>query len=475
MTRPHFYCNLNAMNALLSMEFPEDHDGMDISVDFIEAPFWFLLTSDATTWTMKTMQRGEIYMHDENMITELGTLTIDKLTGEGDGTATDEVLAENAGMFFRGLRNLCFYALDHDLASMFEGLDPDECGLLLDVDGDELSCRLVSGKERPDLMCSTLFGGYSMMRPYMDDFWERSEVDFMSLEEKIEAAEEGNEYVMEQLALEYLNGSDEVDQDPAQAAHWFAELADLGDVAAMFNLGLFYAKGFGVERSFEQAAYWLNEAAAFGDEDAPAMIEKLEKAAASQKLAEAGDAQAQADLAATYMFLGGSLDQAGPKNDYALALDLAQKSAEQNNGDGIWTLALAYEHGRGVEENTAKAVELYERGAELGHAPSQHSLACYYFRGDFLEQDTRKAFLLCLKAAEQGYGLAMADVGRCYQFGNGVMGNMKTAVEWYEKSLEVLPDPELARKTEFFKMMGEADESWGEDYYGDYDPDEDER
>ena len=195
------------------------------------------------------------------------------------------------------------------------------------------------------------------------------------------------------------------------------------------------------------------------------LLAKYNKAAEAVKKISSGDAQAQADLAGVLMALAGSLEQAGTsEDDYEQAFELAQKSADQNNGDGIWALALCYEHGRGVEANVDIAIELYERGAELGHAPSRHSLACYYFRGDVLEQDNKKAFELCMKSAEQGYGLAMADVGRCYQFGNGVMGNMKTAVEWYEKALEVIDDPELERKTAMFKMIGENDEHWGEDY-----------
>lgn len=167
------------------------------------------------------------------------------------------------------------------------------------------------------------------------------------------------------------------------------------------------------------------------------------------------------------MAFAGSLEQAGTiDDDYEQAFELAQKSAAQNNGDGLWALELAYEHGRGTEQNVEKAIECYRKGAEIGHAPSQHSLACYYLRGDVLEQDNNKAFDLCMKSAEQGYGLAMIDVGRCYQFGNVVMGNMKTAVEWYEKALEVIDDPELERKTAIFKMIGESDEHWGEDYPG---------
>ena len=47
----------------------------------------------------------------------------------------------------------------------------------------------------------------------------------------------------------------------------------------------------------------------------------------------------------------------------------------------------------------------------------------------------------------------MKDVGRCYQFGNGVEDDMDLAIEWYEKALEVIADPELERKVQVFKML----------------------
>lgn len=86
-----------------------------------------------------------------------------------------------------------------------------------------------------------------------------------------------------------------------------------------------------------------------------------------------------------------------------------------------------------------------------------------------LKKDYHKGFELIKAAAEQGYGLAMRDLGRCYQFANGTPGNMKTAIEWYEKALEVIDDPELEQKVMMFKMMGDMDEGFGEDY-----PEEDE-
>lgn len=146
-----------------------------------------------------------------------------------------------------------------------------------------------------------------MMRPYVDELMTSSMYDDMSLEEKIEAAEDGDTDLMEELAMYYLDECDEPDAE--KAVYWFRKMADAGIPTAMFSLGLHYAKGFGVERSFENAVYWMKKAAENGDEDAPALIEKFNKAITAEKTAHTGDAQAQAVLAEVYMFMGNSLDQ----------------------------------------------------------------------------------------------------------------------------------------------------------------------
>lgn len=456
MSELNFFCGLDALNELIGMEYDNDRKAAEISVDFIEAPFWFIFSEDEKNWYLKTLQRGEIFMHTEENGIELGMITINKETGEGNGSCTDQLLGNNIGAFFNGIRNLSFYAQENGLVEKFGDLDPEESGVLITCGEEGLSCEKVSGKDRPDLMCSTLFGGATMMRPYMDDFWERSEADFMSLEEKIEAAENGDEYIMEQLANLYLNGDEDegVEPDPEKAVYWFKKLAKCDNSDAQFNLGLHYAKGHGVERDFEKAKYWMEKAAENGDEDATSVAEQYSKAAAAEeKLRHGNDAQAQADLASVIMALAGSLEQAGPGEDYALAFELAQKSAAQDNGDGIWALALCYEHGRGVEEDIEKAAELYQRGADLGHGPSMNSIAVYYSNGTCVDYDPELAFEYMLRAAEMGVPLAMYNVGRCYQFGNGVEDDMKKAIGWYEKYLEVQYDPELEQKVEIFKML----------------------
>lgn len=328
-------------------------------------------------------------------------------------------------------------------------------GVIIKATGqaDDATATIVRGKNRPDLPCEVFLLGEQMMRPYVDEMMSGMMISGMSLEEKIKAAEEGDPDVMEELAQSYLNGDDEVAQDFKKSAYWWEKLAETGNSIGQFNTGLHYAKGCGVDRDFKKAAEWMKKAADSGDEDAPALVEEYGKADENRKKAEAGDAQAQADLAAFLMKIGGSLDQFGPQEDFKESFKWAQLSAKQGNGDGMWALALCYEHGRGTGVDTGKAIEWYRKGMEIGHAPSQHSLGCYYMRGDRLQQDKKMAFDLFMKSAQQGYALALEAVGSCYQFGNGVDDDMNKAIEWYEKALAAKPNPELERKVQVFKMI----------------------
>ncbi len=464
---PDEYVSAKAQDANGNLSF---FVGPNFSFDIIEQPFHCVIASVEGAMEFKLYVRSEMGAFLENP--DLGVRLYKEPQADGKqlkvtaNTGRIGDAGQILGIFLKVVEGISVFAEKKELVAELSNIDTESEGYLIKLDGEDLLFNKVSGKARPDMACTTLFGGVQMMRPYQNEIMDSWMGEMLPLEEKIELAEDGDEEMMEQLANLYLNGEDEVEADPEKAVYWFIKLAELDHSDAQFNLGLHCAKGFGIERDFAKAAYWLERAAENGDEDAPALIEKIQKAVAAEKIISTGDAQAQADLAATYMFLGNSLEQAGPADDYAKAFEYAQQSADQDNGDGIWALALCYEHGRGVAKNIDIAIELYERGAELGHAPSQHSYACYLFRGDYLEKNNKKAFDLCMKSALQGYGLAMADVGRCYQFGTGVMGNMKTAVEWYEKALEVIHDPELERKTAMFKMIGENDEHWDEDYPG---------
>ena len=114
----------------------------------------------------------------------------------------------------------------------------------------------------------------------------------------------------------------------------------------------------------------------------------------------------------------------------------------------------------------AQSARYYERGSELGDAACQNSLGVFYVNGEGVRKDEKRAFALFQKSAGQGYGLAMYALGRCYQFGTGCKGNMKKALEWYEKASALLDNPELDAKVAAFRQLADIDPNWGEDYDG---------
>ena len=289
--------------------------------------------------------------------------------------------------------------------------------------------------------------------------WEREE---MSIEEKRTAAETGDIDCMSDLARYYLEEEDETNLE--EAVYWLTKMAEAGNSFGMYNLSLCYAKGHGVERDFEKAVFYMEKAAKDGYEDALTVLEIFNRILSNIKNAKSGDAVAQAELADAYMIMGNSINFGDFKSDYKESVKWAKKAVSQNCANGMWVLALAYEHGRGVRKNMPKAIELYRQGAELGHSGCMNNLGQAYMEGKYVERNRLEAFRLFNASADLGYGIAMYNVGRCYQFAYGTKGNMKTAVEWFEKALEIIDDPELERKTETFKMMADADPEWGKDY-----------
>ena len=274
------------------------------------------------------------------------------------------------------------------------------------------------------------------------DFFNMMRNNSLTLEEKINLAEDGDMEMASLLAEAYTHGNDEVKPDLKKAFYWYEKLAENGNSISQYNLGIFYLKGNAVERDIEKAYYWMKKSAENGDQDALRSLEKYEKLAKNVQKLEQGDAEIQALFAGMLMELGIAFGE----GDYDECIDLATKSAEQGNADAIWTLGLAYEHGRGVKKYLKKAMEYYEKGSQLNHAPSQNNLALYYFNGNIVKKDIEKAFELMKKSAENGYGIAFYNLARCYEFGDGTEIDFSKAIDWYKKSFELNKnDVELAR------------------------------
>lgn len=208
MSKPNFFADISTLNCLLKMEFDEPERDIDFTLDFIDLPFWFSFASDDKTQVMKVYNQMDLYMKDPSGLTEAGSLTLNRTTGQATVKAT-QALSDNMGAFFSACRNISRFSQKEGLEEHYKDLDPEQGGILLTTENDVLHWKVVEGAERPELTVQTLFGGITTGRPYMEDFWDRSEKEMMSLEEKIEEAENGDVDLMMQLAETYLNGDEE--------------------------------------------------------------------------------------------------------------------------------------------------------------------------------------------------------------------------------------------------------------------------
>jgi hypothetical protein len=158
-----------------------------------------------------------------------------------------------------------------------------------------------------------------------------------------QAAELGYVAAQFQLGTAYYTGQG-VPQDFQEAVKWYRKVAEQGFAVAQHNLGVAYSKGEGVPQNHEKAFGWY------------------------RKAAEQGDSSAQNNLG--NMFRRGQ----GVPKDYVQAVKWYRKAAEQENAIAQYNLGVAYSRGEGVSQDDNEALKWYQQAASLGHAKAQREL-----------------------------------------------------------------------------------------------------
>ena len=474
--KPRFFVDISTINQILDLELTNEEfetDSIQESrVDIIDIPYYMYLAQMDDGKGLTIHDRSEFCVSCDMDGTVKGNLTLSKKTGT-KGTASEETIGGNLGAFFKASMIISKHFIESGLKDSIDYMDFDREGFLISVSDNVIRFETVSGRKRPDMMCSGgVFNSTRMMRPYIDEMSGPTMKELGGEKALLQMAEHNDESAMLSLAELYANGDGNTAVNPDQSFYWYEKLALLDHPTAQYNLAQFYFRGFGTKRDFEKAIYWMRKAVENGDEDAPEQLAAYEKTAADAKDALAGDSQAQADYAKFLMQAGNSTEQPEKDLNYAECVKWAQKAADQGNADGMWIMGLAYEHGRGVAQNSSKAVEYYQQGAELGNDQAMNSYAAYISRGNVPGKTAKDAFELIKKAAEKGNVLAMRNLGHCYQFEEGTHHDMQQAIFWYEKYLEHEEDEELARKVMIFKMMPDiTDDSFeSDDEYEKVDP-----
>ena len=170
----------------------------------------------------------------------------------------------------------------------------------------------------------------------------------------------------------------------------WAPLAQEGNPAAQYSIGLLYDQGKGVKKDPQTALKYF-------------------QAAIKQNLPAA-----QYYLGVKY-YAG-----LGVKKSPSKALDLVTRAAEQDHLQAQFQLAYFYDRGIGTPVNLKKATQWYTRAAENGFGPAQHALAARYLTGHGTSLNLEQGVFWLEKAADQNDMDAMRDLGFLYYQGMGV-------------------------------------------------------
>ena len=119
------------------------------------------------------------------------------------------------------------------------------------------------------------------------------------------------------------------------------------------------------------------------------------------------------------------------RGDYSTALKEFKILVKQNDSRGQYALAVMYDLGEGVLQNSKEAVKYYRLAAEQGLADAQNNLGVAYDQGEGVDTDYKEAMKWYLLAAERGNRDAPNNIGVLHMIGFGVPRSFAKAHTWF--------------------------------------------
>jgi len=181
-----------------------------------------------------------------------------------------------------------------------------------------------------------------------------------------------------------------------------SNLVQRGDVRAMNNVGLLWAKGFDGKQSYEEALRWWNEAA------------------------RRGYTVAMNNIGLAYA------NGHGVDPDIKQAFDWWLKSAIGGNAWAMNAVGDCYETGQGVDRDYVIAMTWYQTAADAGDRLAHYNVAALYETGRGIDRDYAEALAWYRVAAGLGDASSMQAIGRFYSDGLGVEVDLVESYAWHQ-------------------------------------------
>ncbi|MCF7988767.1 MAG: SEL1-like repeat protein [Methylovulum sp.] len=211
--------------------------------------------------------------------------------------------------------------------------------------------------------------------------------------------------------------------------------ANAGDTQAQFDLAYCYAEGKDIEKNLELSLMWLTKAAERGLADAQFVL-GFSCFLLSGKLGYSNRSMSLSSSISFFPLTIVNYLKSLNVDTNKLAFLWLKKAAEQSCVEAQFLLAGCYFGGIGVEQNSELEMTWLIKAGEQGHQIALHKLAHYYLEDKNVIQDDRLAFEWFKKAANQNSAEAQYYLAICYLEGKGVDQNHRTALDWLVKRAE---------------------------------------
>ena len=201
-----------------------------------------------------------------------------------------------------------------------------------------------------------------------------------------------------------VSDTNEVNRILCEASEYFKNAADRGDANGLYNLGMCYMQGLGVQQ---------DDQSAFGR---------------FQSAAEKGHPEAMNNIALFYR------EGRVVEKNLEMSAKNFEKSARYDNPYGQFNYALALQNGEGVAQDEARAAALLSKSADGGCVEAVDAYGEALLNGRGVPENAEAAFKYFLRAADAGYPPAMENLSTCYQYGKGVKADGRRSMEWKIRS-----------------------------------------
>ena len=243
---------------------------------------------------------------------------------------------------------------------------------------------------------------------------------FLTIPQLTEKAEQGDAMAQTMLGTAYHLGQQKepLEKDYAKALYWYKKAAEQNQPIALYQLGVMYEFGRGVEKNGKEAFKWYLKSAERGERSAQSSVAfayyqgewvvKDDKKAFYwfKKVAEQG---LYYDILGMLYFRG-----IGTELNDEKAFENFIKAHQQQPKDASIQeqLGIMYEFGLGTNVDAYRAFDFYHKAAEQGKPYSQYRLAYFYDVGKVASQNKEMALAYYKLACKNGEQKACKVLGR---------------------------------------------------------------